>query len=30
MDIRNMLWGMQEVDQADKLLQEMHIKYPKQ
>ncbi|MES2113702.1 MAG: S46 family peptidase [Pseudomonadota bacterium] len=30
MDIRYMLWVMQEVDHADNLLQEMHIKYPKQ
>ncbi len=30
MDIRYMLWVMQEVDHADNLLQEMRIKYPKQ
>jgi hypothetical protein len=30
MDIRYMLWVMQEVDHADNLLQEMHIKYPRQ
>ncbi|MBA5637834.1 S46 family peptidase [Duganella sp. LX20W] len=30
MDIRYMLWVMKEVDHADNLLQEMHIKYPKQ
>ncbi|WP_347708476.1 S46 family peptidase [Janthinobacterium sp. 78] len=29
LDIRYMLWVMQEVDHADNLLQEMTIKYPK-
>ncbi|MGK5029890.1 S46 family peptidase [Janthinobacterium sp. MDT1-19] len=29
LDIRYMLWVMKEVDHADKLLQEMTVKYPK-